>query len=211
MPAATKIDERLAGQLRERGMRVTPQRIVIHRALCGQSQHMTAEQVLTRVSDVLPGTSLPTVYSTLELLEIARADPPRGHRQRRRGVRLPGGAARAHGVPAVRGDGRSRGRRRPDDALARARTPGSCPTTPSSWCGGCAASAPPDHSLTRGSSRGLKQFSDPHLAALLTMADRHRRKRLGGAPPSRAVDEVVLGRRGGPDLRRAGPASTSPT
>jgi Fe2+ or Zn2+ uptake regulation protein len=30
---------------------------------------MTAEQVLTTVSDVLPGTSLPTVYSTLELLE----------------------------------------------------------------------------------------------------------------------------------------------
>ncbi len=69
MPAATNIDERLAGQLRERGMRVTPQRLVIHRALCGQSQHMTAEQVLTRVSDVLPGTSLPTIYSTLELLE----------------------------------------------------------------------------------------------------------------------------------------------
>ena len=70
MPAATNIDERLAGQLRERGMRVTPQRLVIHRALCGQSQHMTAEQVLARVSEVLPGTSLPTVYSTLELLEV---------------------------------------------------------------------------------------------------------------------------------------------
>jgi Fe2+ or Zn2+ uptake regulation protein len=69
MSATTEIDERLVGQLRERGMRVTPQRIVIHRELCGHSQHMTAEQVLARVSDVLPGTSLPTVYSTLELLE----------------------------------------------------------------------------------------------------------------------------------------------
>jgi Fe2+ or Zn2+ uptake regulation protein len=69
MPAVTKIDEGLVSQLRERGMRVTPQRIVIHRELCGQSQHMTADQVLARVSDVLPGTSLPTVYSTLELLE----------------------------------------------------------------------------------------------------------------------------------------------
>jgi Fur family transcriptional regulator, stress-responsive regulator len=69
MTAISKIDERLASQLRERGMRVTPQRIVIHRELCGHSQHMTAEQVLARVSDVLPGTSLPTVYSTLELLE----------------------------------------------------------------------------------------------------------------------------------------------
>jgi Fe2+ or Zn2+ uptake regulation protein len=70
MSAITEIDERLVSQLRERGMRVTPQRIVIHRELCGHSQHMTAEQVLARVSDVLPGTSLPTVYSTLELLEV---------------------------------------------------------------------------------------------------------------------------------------------
>jgi Fe2+ or Zn2+ uptake regulation protein len=69
MTAISDIDERLVSQLRERGMRVTPQRIVIHRELCGHSQHMTAEQVLARVSDVLPGTSLPTVYSTLELLE----------------------------------------------------------------------------------------------------------------------------------------------
>jgi Fe2+ or Zn2+ uptake regulation protein len=66
---ANSLDERLAGKLRERGLRVTPQRIVIHRALCGCSQHMTAEQVLAAVSELLPGTSLPTVYSTLELLE----------------------------------------------------------------------------------------------------------------------------------------------
>ncbi len=66
---STQIDERLAGKLRDRGLRVTPQRLVIHRALCGHSQHMTAEQLLASVSDVLPGTSLPTVYSTLELLE----------------------------------------------------------------------------------------------------------------------------------------------
>jgi Fe2+ or Zn2+ uptake regulation protein len=67
--AVTNIDERLVSQLRGRRLRVTPQRIVIHRALCGEAQHMTAEQVLAAVSDLLPGTSLPTVYSTLELLE----------------------------------------------------------------------------------------------------------------------------------------------
>src|ERR1700741_2481717 len=69
MAVVSEIDERLIGQLRRRGMRVTPQRIVIHRALCSPSQNLTADQVLARVSDVLPGTSLPTVYSTLELLE----------------------------------------------------------------------------------------------------------------------------------------------
>jgi Fe2+ or Zn2+ uptake regulation protein len=65
----SEIDERLVGKLRERGMRVTPQRLVIHRALCSHAQHMTAEQLLASVSGVLPGTSLPTVYSTLDLLE----------------------------------------------------------------------------------------------------------------------------------------------
>ncbi|MBV9944451.1 MAG: transcriptional repressor [Solirubrobacterales bacterium] len=69
MAATSQIDQQLVAELRERGLRVTPQRIVIHRALCSQSRHMTAEQVLASVSDVLPGTSLPTVYATLELLE----------------------------------------------------------------------------------------------------------------------------------------------
>ncbi len=69
MAVVSEIDERLIGRLRQGGFRVTPQRIVIHRALCSHTQHLTADQVLTRVSDVLPGTSLPTVYSTLELLE----------------------------------------------------------------------------------------------------------------------------------------------
>ena len=69
MAATSEVDQRLVAELRERGLRVTPQRIVIHRVLCSQSRHMTAEQVLGSVSDVLPGTSLPTVYATLELLE----------------------------------------------------------------------------------------------------------------------------------------------
>ena len=67
--AVLQVDERLIGELRDRSLRVTPQRIVIHRALCSEARHMTAEQVLASVSDGLPGTSLPTVYSTLELLE----------------------------------------------------------------------------------------------------------------------------------------------
>ena len=66
---ASAMDDRLIRELRGRGLRVTSQRIVIHRALCSQTQHMTAEQLLAKVSDVLPGISLPTVYATLELLE----------------------------------------------------------------------------------------------------------------------------------------------
>lgn len=65
----TLLDDKLIAKLRERGMRVTSQRLVIHRAVCERPRHMTADQVLDSVSDALPGTSLPTVYATLELLE----------------------------------------------------------------------------------------------------------------------------------------------
>lgn len=65
----TSTDEVLVSKLRERGQRVTPQRLVIHRVLSARHQHLTAEQVLEAVSDSLPGTSLPTVYATLELFE----------------------------------------------------------------------------------------------------------------------------------------------
>lgn len=71
MPTATHsdIDARLVQKLRARGLRVTSQRLLIHRALCSRARHMTAEQVLAAVSRALPGVSLPTVYATLELLE----------------------------------------------------------------------------------------------------------------------------------------------
>lgn len=66
---SSEIDERLITKLRERGLRVTSQRVLIHRALCAHDQHLTADQVLASVSGPLPGVSLPTVYATLELLE----------------------------------------------------------------------------------------------------------------------------------------------
>jgi Fe2+ or Zn2+ uptake regulation protein len=59
----------LATVLRERGRRVTSQRLIIHEELVRLSRHATAEQVLAAVSERLPGLSLPTVYATLDLLE----------------------------------------------------------------------------------------------------------------------------------------------
>src|SRR5436190_7692235 len=59
----------LPDTLHARGMRVTPQRLVIHDALIRLDRHVTAEQVRDAVADRLPGVSLPTVYATLELLE----------------------------------------------------------------------------------------------------------------------------------------------
>src|SRR3954453_23870518 len=66
---ATDLDSRLGAALRDRGQRVTSQRLVIHRVLHDLAGHVTADDVLSAVSDRLPGLSLPTVYATLELLE----------------------------------------------------------------------------------------------------------------------------------------------
>jgi Fe2+ or Zn2+ uptake regulation protein len=59
----------LAVALRSRGMRVTPQRVVLHRALLELDRHVTADELLDSVADRLPNVSLPTIYATLELLE----------------------------------------------------------------------------------------------------------------------------------------------
>jgi Fe2+ or Zn2+ uptake regulation protein len=62
-------DEALSDILRDRGQRVTSQRLLIHRFVREHRGHLTAEQVLAGVADALPGTALPTVYATLELFE----------------------------------------------------------------------------------------------------------------------------------------------
>ena len=70
MNAMTKInsDEQLSTLLHARGQRVTPQRLVIHRALRQRDRHLTADEVRETVKHDLPGTSTPTVYATLDLL-----------------------------------------------------------------------------------------------------------------------------------------------
>ena len=58
----------LSDLLRERGMRVTSQRLLIERALRDHGGHLTAEQVHELVEPALPGVTQQTVYSTLALL-----------------------------------------------------------------------------------------------------------------------------------------------
>ncbi len=57
--------------LRERGFRATSQRLMVERALEALGRHASAEEVLDRVRELLPGVSLPTVYSALDVLEEA--------------------------------------------------------------------------------------------------------------------------------------------
>jgi Fe2+ or Zn2+ uptake regulation protein len=54
--------------LRERGQRVTSQRLVVLRELRHHGGHATAEEIHRAVHRDLPGTSVPTVYAALDLL-----------------------------------------------------------------------------------------------------------------------------------------------
>jgi Fur family transcriptional regulator, stress-responsive regulator len=69
MRMTAAMETSLAGALRERGQRVTPQRLMVARVLSDLDRHVTAEVVFDEVSRRMPGVSLPTVYATLELLE----------------------------------------------------------------------------------------------------------------------------------------------
>lgn len=63
------VDARLEARLRASAHRVTSQRLLVYRALCERTGHLTAEQVLAAVQRAMPKISLPTIYATLELLE----------------------------------------------------------------------------------------------------------------------------------------------
>ena len=58
------VDE-LTEQFRRGGLKVTPQRQAIFRALAGSTDHPTAESVYALVSAEMPTISLRTVYQTL--------------------------------------------------------------------------------------------------------------------------------------------------
>lgn len=55
--------------LRGRGLRATPQRVVLQRILRGIHGHVTAEELLEKATTQLPSVSLPTIYAVLSVLE----------------------------------------------------------------------------------------------------------------------------------------------
>ena len=55
----------LAGAFRAKGLKVTPQRQLLFTLLDGNTSHPTAEGLYTRASQLMPGISLRTVYTTL--------------------------------------------------------------------------------------------------------------------------------------------------
>lgn len=61
--------EELIEKLKQRGSRLTPQRLAILKVFVTSSEHLSAEQVYERVKPDFPTTSLATVYKTVVLLK----------------------------------------------------------------------------------------------------------------------------------------------
>jgi Fur family ferric uptake transcriptional regulator len=57
--------------LKEKGLRLTPQRRLIVNLIHANVAHLTAENIITHVQNQMPGVNKSTVYRTLELLEEA--------------------------------------------------------------------------------------------------------------------------------------------
>lgn len=53
--------------LREKGFRVTPQRIAVLEILRSSGEHMTALEIYQRATEAIPGINEATIYRTLEM------------------------------------------------------------------------------------------------------------------------------------------------
>lgn len=60
--------EKLTKTLRNHGMKITPQRLMIFRILENNTSHPSAEDVYKRVKKMYPTVSFTTIYKTLETL-----------------------------------------------------------------------------------------------------------------------------------------------
>ncbi len=58
----------LINQLKQQGMRLTPQRQAIYDLVCASHDHPTALAIYNQLKEAYPSLSLATVYNTLEVL-----------------------------------------------------------------------------------------------------------------------------------------------
>ncbi len=59
----------IAERLREKGYRLTPQRLIILSAIEASDEHISAEEIYAQVAARYPNVNISTVYRTLELLK----------------------------------------------------------------------------------------------------------------------------------------------
>jgi Fur family ferric uptake transcriptional regulator len=66
-----KVDDKTAeidNELRAKGYRLTPRRLMVAEVLAGHEGHLTMDEILSKVTERHPSTNKTTVYRTLELL-----------------------------------------------------------------------------------------------------------------------------------------------
>ncbi|MDT8782145.1 MAG: transcriptional repressor [Candidatus Bathyarchaeota archaeon] len=61
-------DQQLITMLREKGFKVTPQRLAICRFVLSSKEHPSVEKIYDKIQKVYPTISLATIYQTLHLL-----------------------------------------------------------------------------------------------------------------------------------------------
>ncbi len=60
--------QHLTQQIREKGFRITPQRVAILNALHAAGGHLSPTEIYQQIHDSAPGLTEPTIYRTLEFL-----------------------------------------------------------------------------------------------------------------------------------------------
>lgn len=63
------MENRVTSLLREKGFKVTPQRLAIYKVLANSKAHPSAEMIFQQLQPYYPTMSLATVYKTVEILK----------------------------------------------------------------------------------------------------------------------------------------------
>ena len=63
------MDNRITAMLRDKGFKVTPQRLAIFKVLAASKAHPSAEMIFNQLQPAYPTMSLATVYKTVEILK----------------------------------------------------------------------------------------------------------------------------------------------
>lgn len=61
-------NQSITDMLREKGFKVTPQRLAVYRTLAESKEHPSAEMIYTHLKETFPTMSLATVYKTVDML-----------------------------------------------------------------------------------------------------------------------------------------------
>jgi Fur family peroxide stress response transcriptional regulator len=56
-------------KLKEKNIRITPQRVQIYNMLIKEKKHLTAEEIYEKIRRVIPAVSLATVYTALDIFK----------------------------------------------------------------------------------------------------------------------------------------------